>query len=245
MILCYYGTVQFESRRGIEVRIKILEVAVILALSATLACMTVVPVKAQPFVRVYVYQPQGYIPGQPEGEKVTVDVIIEVSGIFDNTPEGIVGWGMEVQVDPDVLDPYAAKGASFGYLLYDFAMDYGYTTPTLLQGTIDHTTGYWGGLMEQIMPIPPGGAGESYTLYTLVTLEFYSKSETAFSSIRLIDVEYYTADGVWRPVDEVVDGNYNPPETPEFPLGVAFEILFIPVVIYILWRSKQRKKALT
>lgn len=226
-----------------EVRIKTLEVAVILVLSATLACMTV-PVKAQPFVRVYVDQPQGYIPGQPEGEKVTVDVIIEVSGISDNTPEGIVGWEMGVSVDPYVLDPYAAKGAMFGYFLYDFAMDYGYEYPTLFQGSIDHTTGYWNGLTEQIMPTPLGGAGEGYTLYKLVTLEFYSKSLEAYSIIDLMDVEYMDATGTWHLVDEVIDGNYNPPPTPEFPLGAALEILFMPAIIYILWR-KQRKKALT
>lgn len=34
------------------------------------------------------------------------------------------------------------------------------------------------------------------------------------------------------------------PPVPEFPIGLAFEILFIPVIIYILWRNKQRKKVL-
>lgn len=32
---------------------------------------------------------------------------------------------------------------------------------------------------------------------------------------------------------------YSGPSVPEFPLGLALEILFIPVVIYTLWRSKQ------
>ena len=31
---------------------------------------------------------------------------------------------------------------------------------------------------------------------------------------------------------------------PEFPIGLALEILFIPIIIYILWRNKQRKKVL-
>jgi hypothetical protein len=34
------------------------------------------------------------------------------------------------------------------------------------------------------------------------------------------------------------------PGVPEFPLGLALEILFIPVIIYILWRSRLRKKML-
>jgi len=33
-----------------------------------------------------------------------------------------------------------------------------------------------------------------------------------------------------------------PPSVPEFPFGLAVEILFIPLLIYIFWGSKQRKK---
>jgi hypothetical protein len=36
-------------------------------------------------------------------------------------------------------------------------------------------------------------------------------------------------------------GNQTPP-VPEFPLGLTVEIFFIPLLIYIFWRSKQRKK---
>jgi len=36
---------------------------------------------------------------------------------------------------------------------------------------------------------------------------------------------------------------YTPP-VPEFPIGLAVEILFIPVIIYILWKSKQKEKVL-
>lgn len=35
-----------------------------------------------------------------------------------------------------------------------------------------------------------------------------------------------------------------PPSVPEFPLGLTLEILFIPVMVYLLWRSKHRKKML-
>jgi len=223
---------------------KILEVAVILVLSAALVCM-IVPVEAQRFVRIYVDQPLGYIPGVEPGETVTVDIIIEVSGIPDNDVEGIVGWRMDVAVDPSVLgiyEPPRCKGAMIGYFLNDFRMDWGYPPPTLLPGAGDPDTGYWDDITEMITPTPEGGAGEGYSGLKLVTLEFYSKSETAYSLVNLINIEYYTANGVWHPVDEVIDGNYNPPEVPEFPLGATLEILFIPVIVYMLWRSKQRKR---
>lgn len=37
---------------------------------------------------------------------------------------------------------------------------------------------------------------------------------------------------------------YSGPSVPEFPIGLALEILFVPVIIYMLWRSKRRKKVL-
>lgn len=33
------------------------------------------------------------------------------------------------------------------------------------------------------------------------------------------------------------------PSVPEFPLGLALELLFIPIILYLFWRSKQGKKA--
>lgn len=201
--------------------------------------------KAQPFVRVYVDQPLGYIPGVPVGGRVVVDVIVEVSEIADNTLGGIVGWRMDIAVDPTVLgifDPPQYKGAVSGYFLYDFAIDHGYSQPTLFPGTGDPATGYWRDLGETILPTPPGGAGEGYSGRKLVTIIFYSKSETAHSRIDLIDVEYMDATGMWHPVDEVTDGFYNPPEVPEFPIGLALEILFSPVIFYMLWQSRRKKK---
>ena len=225
---------------------KVLAVSLILVFSLTLVHMTM-PVKAQHHVKVYVDQPLGFIPGVAVGGKVTVDTIIEVSGIFDNTPESIVGWLMNIAVDPTVLGIYAPpqyRGATGGYFLYDFAFDQGYSTPTLSPGTANPNTGYWTNLGEVIMPTPPGGAGDGYSGRKLVTLFFYSKSNTAYSRIDLMEVKYVDATGTWHPVDEVVGGNYNLPEVPEFPIGLAFEILFIPVIIYVFWRNKQRKKML-
>jgi len=244
MILCNYGAFQFERRWVIEMRkINIFGVAAIVMLSATAVCMTV-PVKATPFIRVYVDQsPEGYIPGVPVGALVVVDLIIEVSGILDNTPEGIVSWAMDVAVDPNVLEPSGlVSGAMVGYFLYEFATDYGYPPPILDPGKVSN--GYWSELTEMIISMQPGGAGEGYSGRKLVTLMFYSKSEYLTSIIDLIDIAYFDATGTWHPVDEVIDGRYNLPPVPEFPIGPALEILFIPVIIYILWSSKHRKKVL-
>jgi len=58
------------------------------------------------------------------------------------------------------------------------------------------------------------------------------------------------SDGVNPPVLLPPSGTYSGPTVtsggavPEFPLGLALEMLFIPVVIYLLWRSRQRKKML-
>jgi len=66
--------------------------------------------------------------------------------------------------------------------------------------------------------------------------------EYAYSSIEITNAYYWTADGRQEPFDSVEDGNYNLLPVPEFPLGLPLEILFIPVIIYMLWRSKLRKK---
>jgi len=163
------------------------------------------------YVKVYVNQTLGYIPGVLVGQTVTVDIIIEVTNITDNSPGGIVGWTMDIQVDPDVLNITQASGATNGYFLWNFSDYYGYAYPKLFQGTINTTSGYWDGLEETVVSDWGAGDGSSYPTSSnkLVTLEFTSKSETAYSIIDLIDV-YYMTDHTWDPVDEVVYGNYNP-----------------------------------
>jgi len=58
------------------------------------------------YVKIYVDQPLGYIPFETPGVKqaVVIPIKIETSGIPDGYPNGIVGWGLNVQVDPNVLD---------------------------------------------------------------------------------------------------------------------------------------------
>lgn len=183
-----------------------------------------VPVKAEePYVKVYVDQPLGYVPGVDPANPVLINVTIEVSGIADNSPEGIIGWQMDVTVDPDVLNLSRASviGARFGYFLYDFTKRYGYPPPILLPGIPDPVTGYWDEIEEHTLAA--GGAGEqsSWLSPKLVTLVLYSKSETEYSTIDLINVEYMDALGLWHPVDEVIDGHYNQPAPDLYIEGIV------------------------
>jgi len=103
------------------------------------------------------------------------------------------------------------KGAAPGYFLCNFSDWYFYDYPSLI--TFLNATAGYGDISEQIVPVPPGGAGDTWSGYKLVTLEFTSKSKPKYSLIDLINVEYMTPDGKWHPVNEVIDGHYNPPPT--------------------------------
>jgi hypothetical protein len=218
--------------------------------------LMVAPVKAEAFVRVYVDQPQGFISGVPAGDTILINIMIETTGITDGTIDGIVGWGMDVEVDPAVLDvnlvapppppfppPPPPATAIQGDFLPTYAGWYGLTA-TLLPGTSDPSTGYWDEISEQIMPSPGHGAGDytSGLSPLLVTLSVTSKSETAYSKIDLIDVEYMDAAGDWHAVDDVGDGDYNAPVTPEFPLGAAFQVGLIAAVAYVWWTRRHKLK---
>jgi len=236
---------------------KYLPIIITLTFLASLVLMSA-PVKApDPYVKVYVDMPQGYIPGAPADSPVLIDIMIETSGIDDGTIGGIMGWGMDVQVDPDVLDVNLEAGGGFpptppkafvigadeGYFLYEYTALMYYDPPTLMKGTSDPSTGYWDEIAEMIMGVSDGAGDYVSGLYpNLVTLNVTSKSETAYSKIDLIDVEYMTADGVWHPVDEVIDGHYNAPPTPEFPLGAAFQVGLIVAVAYVWWTRRRKLK---
>jgi len=183
------------------------------------------------YVKVYVDQFLGYMPGVPVGDSFTVDIVIEVSKVTDYSLEGIVGWGLNFTVDPDVLNITQAIGAASGYFLWNFSDWWWEPYPTLLS-SINATEGE-AIVSEQIMPTPSGGAGNPWNGLKLVTLEFTSKSETAHSLIDLINVEYMTPDGIWHPVDEVVDGYYNPPPAPDLDIeGIVLPYILVyhPVV---------------
>ncbi len=121
----------------------------------------------------------------------------------------LVGWGLFAQVDPDVLNITRAIGAASGYFLWEFADWWFEPYPTQLS-SINATEGL-ANVAEMLMPLPAGGAGDPWSGLKLVTLEFRSKSETAYSKIDLPRIEYYTANGDWYPVNEIVGGHYNQP----------------------------------
>ncbi len=222
-----------------------------------------------PWVKVFVDQPLGYIPSVAPGTHFRIDIMIVTSGFVDAGSPSIVGWGLDLQVNPDVISinttapppppfpppPPDAKliGSEAGYVMYDFNPPDPYPILSELDpGEANATSGYWDDISEVLMPLPSGGIGDYMTnvFYggpaKLITFEVTSKSDTQGCLIDLINVEFLTPDNVWHPVDIVIDGYYGttPPSVPEFPIGLALEILFIPVIIYIFWRSKQRKKLL-
>ncbi len=182
-------------------------------------------------MKVYVDQPLGYVLGVPVGDSFTVDMIIEVSNITDFSDDGIVGWGLSLAVDPEVLDIAGAMGAASGYFLWEFAD--AWLEPYPIQLFNINATAGLADVTEQIIPSPLGGAGDPWSGLKLVTLEFTSKSETAYSVIDLVNVEYMTPDGMWHPVDEVVDGYYNPPPAPDLSVeGIVLPYISLVPLIY-------------
>ena len=180
--------------------------------------MIVVPVQSQEQVRIYVDMPaEGYIPGVPAEDFVSVDLYIESPLGWDNTTDGIVQYAISAKVDPTVLEPMGVQGAALGYFLYDFLGRYsynwmGYTASLTPPPVVNKTAGTMKWISEGIYPDPPAGAGGSWKLCTLV---LKSLSETAYSRIDLyyevgVDAYYWTIGNVAHPVDIVDDGHYNP-----------------------------------
>ncbi len=168
-----------------------------------------VPVKSsKPFVKVYAEPPR---PFQTVGLNVRCDIYIETSGIADNSEQGIIGWAMNIQVDPESLNTSRTPvGSKLGYFLFDFANANAYADPNLLPGTLDDETGFWYDLTEMMFPIPAGGAAAP-TAKKLVRLRWWSASIDKPCLIDLIDVQYFGHDGEWYDVDVVVDGWYGTP----------------------------------
>ena len=195
----------------------------------------IIPVKApiEPTVKVSVNQPLGYIPFVAPGTKFTFDIIIETHGITESwggTPAtGIIGWGIDIQVDPNVLNidltvpppppfppqaPAKVIGAQTTYVMWEYANIMG-QTDGLVSGVSYPATGFWDDIAETIFPTNLGGVGDAMTAYypKLVTIQMQSKSDTQPCLIDLIDVEYVLADGSVHPVDVVEDGYYGTPPT--------------------------------
>jgi hypothetical protein len=182
-----------------------------------------------------------------------VIVDIEAPYEWDNTPQGIVGWTFDVHVDPTVLEPIGAYGATFGYYLYDFCDFWGYVEnyPSLLVGSIDKTTGDIIDIAEFIMGYkelgvgaggPSGDPDWGYGVeYGLVRLRYKALQPDAYSAIEITDAWYWTPDGMKHPFDVVDVGHYNPPPVAEFPAGLELLMAMAPAipVIYI-WRTRRK-----
>ncbi|RLI46258.1 hypothetical protein DRO69_03495 [Candidatus Bathyarchaeota archaeon] len=171
-----------------------------------------VPVKSQSEPTVfYVDQPLGYIEAKPAGTTFWVDILVNASGLPFYHPDGIVGWGFLVKVDPTVLKPVAVNGATAGYFLYDYATLTGinYSSKVSILSTIDNVTGVVD-VTEMIVPTPGYGAAtdDPYGLMPapqlLVSIQFESLTLYSDTTINITNPEYMDANNVWHPV---VDGD--------------------------------------
>lgn len=176
-------------------------------LLASLA-MVGVPVQSQSTPTFYVDQPRGFIPAKPAGVRFEVNILVNASDLTYNGADGIVGYGLLVQVDPTVLKPTGVIGSGSGYFLWEFANSEWLPYPTMLS-TINATTGTVD-ITEQIMPTPPGGAATDDVLpapYLLVTIEFESLTLYENATIDIVQALYMDTGQNWYPVD-TIDGEY-------------------------------------
>ncbi len=158
--------------------------------------------------------------GVPVGGKVAVDVYIDA-------PAGsaIVGWAIDVKVDPNVLKVGYKEGdfptkwvlGGTGYFLATWCKWYKWEPGTdfypgirwTSTGTIDGTTEWIIGWMDLEKGI--GASGSSKKLCTLL---FTSKNETAYSPIKIENAFYYTSwniPNIDKHTPEVISGHYNDP----------------------------------
>jgi len=206
----------------------ILTLALTLVLTAIVASTP--PVKASGGSVKLRVREQPYILGVPVNDWVWVSVDIESPIEWDNTTNGIVKWAFDVHVNPDVLTPWGAYGATFDYFLYDFVDRNAHVghEPQILLIEVNKTTGVMRDISEFIKDyetLGVGAGGNSSTPgwygepYGLCRLRFRSKSETAYSLINITDVAYWTPDGVKHtiPDEDITVGHYNrPPPHAEF-----------------------------
>jgi hypothetical protein len=197
--------------------------------------------------------------GNYDPAKVFVDIMID-SDMTDGAPESMTGYGVKVQVDERYLVPYVFSsyvGVKLGYYLYDFSTVVGIAAPSAAVSTGPNYIDY----AEFFAPPPEGmGAGNATGLEAkLVTLVFLSRSATQHSPLHIVFVDkliggdpgnlgqdgisddWSTPDGFWHPAT-LIDGQYNLPIAPEFPLGITPLILLASAIpIVYLWRIRKRK----
>jgi len=189
------------------------------------------PAKAQvDQVRFYVWNPAtgtNIYPGQTFPPPLTVQIWIDSPPLWEGTPGGIVGYGLSVRVDPNVLSiGYAQKVSGQGGLLEEFIFSNFYNWPPysaytgFLYGEVDTVAGTIFDISENILsdaPLP-GGAGGTMPLLEIV---FMPLSETEPSRIDVFGVPtgappnivwinawYKTNDGIKHDVEVIEEGYY-------------------------------------
>jgi len=186
--------------------------------------MVSVPVQSQPPTTFYVDQPLGYIEAKPAGTAFWVDILVNASDLPFYHPDGMVGWGLIVQVDPTVLKPVAVHGATSGYFIYDFTALTGinYTSQVTILKNIDPITGLVD-VSEQIVPTPGYGAATDDPYgplmpapQLLVSIQFESLSLYSDTTIDIITPEYMDTYAAWH---AAVDGDGFYQGLEEIPVG--------------------------
>jgi len=217
------------------------------------------PVKAQDEVRFYVYNPASgtdVYPFKAYPAVSYVEVWVESPAAWDNTPMGIVGYTLSLQVDPAVVEVMGAQkypdtdfsGMSDGFL-GQFLENYGYNwegyDTAFLTGTMDKAAGTISGTAEAILGFSTLGLGAGGGPAPLMRFVIRTKSgvTTGYSPITLFDCQYTTPDGTnWN--TQIVDGgHYGTPPAPEFPLGIGLIMAMAPAIpLAYLWRTRKRRR---
>jgi len=187
---------------------------------ASILCCLTVPIATASSTVTFWVQPN-ITTGVAAGQKVTVDIYI-------NASEGsaIVGWEVNIKVNPDVLMPgnrtlplpwVWAESGKAGYFLYDWCKSGGRNYNTTFEaGTRNVTAGTMTDVLEAVVGWRnfTQGTGASGMNKKLVRLYFTSKSATAYSPILITEAYYYTS--LNAPADDqrvpnIINGHYNNP----------------------------------
>jgi hypothetical protein len=139
--------------------------------------------------------------------RLFVDILWNTD-IPDNTADGMRGWQLYAQVDPNVLTPLGYVGGDLGYVLMDYLGNIGSSLTTGIVSNIGTDTI---DVSEQILGTVTEGAGDIWSGGKLITLVFIPQSQTAYSLIDLLDTTLGYQDAgteQWHTVT-LVDGDYN------------------------------------
>ena len=205
-----------------------------------------VPVQASPEIRFYVKMPNGWIAGVAPGELVTVEVWVDSP--IAPPADGIVGWALTVKWDPAVIAIgwELAPGMTFDVVEGTFLSAGGWPEGTsFLKGDINKEAGnvtFVSCMINKYEQLPAGSGADGAA--SLVILFFTSLSQTEYSPIDLFDIDcyYFTQTTPQIYPDDTLDGHYNQPVVPEFPLGSVAPIALIAAIAYIWWVTRRKRQ---